>query len=89
MDGHAGGNELASGDEDGGGSGGAVAVSLIDALQRWADALEAQIDIMKSEVEGVRASNKELARQGRTDGRRTIWFSHLCLLVIMSNGCNV
>ena len=80
----------ASGDEDGGGSGGgAVAVSLIDALQRWADALEAQIDIMKSEVEGVRASNKELARQGRTDGRRTIWFSHLCLLVIMSNGCNV
>ena len=76
----------ASGDEDGGGSGGAVAVSLIDALQRWADALEAQIDIMKSEVEGVRASNKELARQGRTDGR-AIWFSHL--LLIMSNGCNV
>ena len=60
--------------EDGGGSGGgggdgAVAVSLIDALQRWADALEAQIDIMKSEVEGVRAENKELTRQARTDAR--------------------
>ena len=61
-------NQEDGGGGEGGGGGGAVAVSLIDALQRWADALEAQIDIMKSEVEGVRAANKELTRQARMDG---------------------
>ena len=60
--------EDAGGGGGGGGDGGAVAVSLIDALQRWADALEAQIDIMKSEVEGVRAANKELTRQASMHG---------------------
>jgi hypothetical protein len=44
----------------GSGGGDQVAVSLIDALQRWADALEAQIDIMKSEVSIVRDSNRDL-----------------------------
>ena len=59
--------------DDRGGEEDAVAVSLIDALQRWADALEAQIDIMKSEVEGVRAANKELTRQASMDGRIYLW----------------
>ena len=54
--------------DDRGGEEDAVAVSLIDALQRWADALEAQIDIMRSEVDGVRDANKQLARQARRRG---------------------
>ena len=65
-------NQEDGGGGEGGGGGGAVAVSLIDALQRWADALEAQIDIMKSEVEGVRAANKELTRQARMMQGRTV-----------------
>ena len=78
-------NQEDGGGGEGGGGGGAVAVSLIDALQRWADALEAQIDIMKSEVEGVRAANKELTRQarmmqGRTVGSVTRWQNLPCLV---------
>lgn len=38
---------------------GGVAIGLIDALQRWADALEAQISIMKNE--GRRVSKASIA----------------------------
>lgn len=44
--------QAASGNDDG------VAIGLIDALQRWADALEAQISIMKNEVLSLKNSNR-------------------------------
>ena len=37
-----------------------VAIGLIDALQRWADALEAQISIMKNEVLSLKSNNRHL-----------------------------
>ncbi|TRY70641.1 hypothetical protein TCAL_15045 [Tigriopus californicus] len=46
--------QAASSNQDG------VAVGLIDALQRWADALEAQISLMRKEVISIKASNKRL-----------------------------
>jgi len=53
-----------------------VGVGLIDALQRWADALEAQIGLMRSEMTELRASGRRLreeaatARQEGVDARR-------------------
>ncbi len=37
-----------------------IAVSLVDALQRWADALEAQISMMRDEVLDLKTSNRNL-----------------------------
>ncbi len=44
----------------GGGGGDVVGVGLIDALQRWADALEAQITLMRQEMSEMRADNRKL-----------------------------
>ena len=41
--------------------GGNVAMSLVDALQNWADALEAQISMMKTEVLELKTSNRKLS----------------------------
>jgi chromosome segregation ATPase len=40
-----------------------IAMSLVDALQKWADALEAQISMMRGEVLGLKTSNRELLDQ--------------------------
>lgn len=40
-----------------------VAMSLIDALQNWADALEAQISMMKTEVLESKNSNRKLSEE--------------------------
>lgn len=40
-----------------------VAIGLIDALQRWADALEAQINLMRSEVVTLKSANRDLRGQ--------------------------
>ena len=40
-----------------------VAIGLIDALQRWADALEAQINLMRSEVVTLKSANRDLRNQ--------------------------
>ena len=39
------------------------AMSLVDALQQWADALEAQISMMRAEVIEVKSSNRDLNQQ--------------------------
>ena len=39
------------------------AMSLVDALQQWADALEAQISMMRTEVIEVKSSNRDLNQQ--------------------------
>ena len=38
-------------------------MSLVDALQQWADALEAQISMMRTEVIEVKSSNRDLNQQ--------------------------
>lgn len=43
-----------------------VAMSLIDALQNWADALEAQISMMKTEVLESKSSNRKLMEEMST-----------------------
>jgi len=40
-----------------------IAMSLVDALQKWADALEAQIAMMREEVAGLKTSNTELTEK--------------------------
>ena len=40
-----------------------IAMSLIDALQKWADALEAQISMMRGEVLSLKTSNMELSEE--------------------------
>ena len=40
-----------------------IAMSLVDALQKWADALEAQISMMRSEVLTLKSSNLELSNE--------------------------
>ncbi len=54
--------------EDGGGGGGGGGVGLIDALQRWADALEAQITLMRGEMTEMRRENRALREES---GRAT------------------
>ena len=66
---------------DGGGGDDSVAIGLIDALQRWADALEAQITLMRAEVVDLKSSNRRLkdelgkarleAREMRSSAERT------------------
>ena len=38
-----------------------VAMSLVDALQNWADALEAQISMMRGEVLELKTTNRQLS----------------------------
>ena len=40
-----------------------IAMSLVDALQKWADALEAQISMMRGEVLTLKSSNLELSNE--------------------------
>ena len=40
-----------------------VAMSLVDALQKWADALEAQISMMRVEVLELKTSNRKLTEE--------------------------
>ena len=40
-----------------------VAMSLVDALQNWADALEAQISMMRVEVLELKTSNRKLLKK--------------------------
>lgn len=40
-----------------------VAMSLVDALQKWADALEQQISLMRLEVVGLKTSNGQLVEK--------------------------
>lgn len=39
---------------------GSVAMSLVEALQKWADNLEAQISMMRTEVMTLKVSNREV-----------------------------
>ena len=43
-----------------------IAMSLVDALQKWADALEAQISMMRDEMSTIRTSNDELSEKVST-----------------------
>lgn len=43
-----------------------IAMSLVDALQKWADALEAQISMMRVEVMDLKTSNRELSNEVST-----------------------
>ncbi len=51
--------DASSGEDDVGGGG----VGLIDALQRWADALEAQITLMRGEMADMRRENRALREE--------------------------
>lgn len=39
---------------------GSIAMSLVDALQKWADNLEAQISMMQTEVTSLKTSNSQV-----------------------------